>query len=143
MPSRSGDLDEFSRLRSAKRVKLSPCSDYSEEEDIRISRPRMYGKQYLGKSWELMQQIRSARDFSTVSMVTSGMYSFISCFSFFTLHIGKSNRSSPAPTPCPGYSSSKYHQDAANLMAAIRNNVQSPPESNRAPGERVFWAAQM
>ncbi|KAK0464720.1 uncharacterized protein EV420DRAFT_1760699 [Desarmillaria tabescens] len=123
-PSRSADADadEFSRLRSAKRVKLSPRSDYSKEEDIRISRPRIYGKQYLGESRELMQQIRSARDFSTVSTVTSG----------------KSNRSSPAPVSRPGYSSSKYRQDAANLMAAIRDNVQSPPESNKAPGKRVF-----
>ncbi|KAK0487241.1 hypothetical protein IW261DRAFT_1446723 [Armillaria novae-zelandiae] len=121
-PSPSGDLDEFSRLRSAKRVKLSPRSAYSGEEDIRISRPRIYGKQYLGESRELMQQIRSARDFSTVSTVTSG----------------KSNHSSPDPAPRPGYSSSKYRQDAANLMAAIRDNVQSPPETNKAPGKRVF-----
>ncbi|KAK0201606.1 hypothetical protein DFS33DRAFT_1440853, partial [Desarmillaria ectypa] len=139
-PSHSADVDsdEFSRLRSAKRVKLSPRSDYSEQEDIRISRPRIYGKQYLGESRELMQQIRSARDFSTVSTVTGGVCSFISRFSFFTLHIGKSDRSSPAPVARPGYSSSKYRQDAANLMAAIRDNVQSPPESNKAPGKRVF-----
>ncbi|KAK0222049.1 hypothetical protein IW262DRAFT_1434857 [Armillaria fumosa] len=137
-PTRSGDLDEFSRLRSAKRVKLSPRSDYSEEEDIRISRPRIYGKQYLGESRELMQQIRSARDFSTVSTVTSGACSFKVCLSSFTLHIGKSNHSSPPPAPRPGYSSSKYRQDAANLMAAIRDNAQSPPESNKAPGKRVL-----
>ncbi|KAG7443173.1 L domain-like protein [Guyanagaster necrorhizus] len=119
-PSHSEDADDFFRLRSAKRVKLSPRSDYSEE-DIRISRPRIYGKQYLGESRELMQQIRSAKDFSTVSTVTS-----------------KSNSSPPAPAIRPGYSSSKYRQDAANLMAAIRDNVQSPPVSNKASGKRVF-----
>lgn len=66
--------DSFSHLRSAKRVKLSPASDFSDAQ-VSIARPRLYGKDYVGASRSLMQQIREARDFSTVSTVVSAKQS--------------------------------------------------------------------
>lgn len=59
-----------SHLRSAKRVKLSPLSDYYGEgagSQAVISRPKLTGKDYVGESKHLMEQIKSARDFSTIS----------------------------------------------------------------------------
>ena len=63
-----------SDLRSAKRVKLSPRSDFYGEGDgagAVISRPKNTRKDYVGESQSLMQQIRQARDFSTISTTTS------------------------------------------------------------------------
>jgi hypothetical protein len=63
-----------SDLRSAKRVKLSPGSDFYGEGDgagAVISRPKNQRKDYVGESRSLMQQIRQARDFSTISTATS------------------------------------------------------------------------
>lgn len=63
-------VDDVSHLRSAKRVKLSPLSDYYGEgagSQAIISRPKLFGKDYLGASKHLMQQIKLARDFSTIS----------------------------------------------------------------------------
>lgn len=78
----SGSHDaNFHDFRSAKRVKLSPRSDYEAAEekttdenmpDAMITRPRLYGKDYVGASKSLMQQIKDARDFSTISTVASG-----------------------------------------------------------------------
>ena len=58
----------MSRLRSAKRLKLSPASDFSEEGDgaAVIIRPQSR-KDYVGESQSLMEKIRQARDFSTIS----------------------------------------------------------------------------
>jgi protein NUD1 len=64
----------MSHLRSTKRLKLSPCSDfYGEGAGSRatVSRPKLYGKDYVGESRSLMQQIKRARDFSTISTVAS------------------------------------------------------------------------
>jgi hypothetical protein len=63
-------LASVSNLRSAKRVKLNPLSDYFGEgsgSQAVISRPKLHGKDYVGESKQLMQQIKSARDFSTIS----------------------------------------------------------------------------
>lgn len=63
----------FSRLRSAKRVKLSPASDFSGEKGdgaAIIMRPNSR-RDYVGESRNLMEQIRKARDFSTVSTVAT------------------------------------------------------------------------
>ena len=63
----------FSRLRSAKRVKLSPASDFSREKGdgaAIIIRP-VSRRDYVGESKNLMDQIRQARDFSTVSTVAT------------------------------------------------------------------------
>ena len=63
----------FSRLRSAKRLKLSPSSDFGSEKGdgaAIIMRPNSR-RDYVGESKNLMEQIRQARDFSTVSTVAT------------------------------------------------------------------------
>ncbi|KAG6815980.1 hypothetical protein H0H87_009683 [Tephrocybe sp. NHM501043] len=66
-------VENMSHLRSAKRIKLSPSSDYGEGagHGAVIGRPRILGKDYVGESKSLMQQIKQARDFSTISTVAS------------------------------------------------------------------------
>jgi len=64
---------DLSHLRSVKRVKLSPRSDFHGEgagEGAVISRPKVF-KDYVGESRSLMRQIKQARDFSTISTVAS------------------------------------------------------------------------
>jgi len=64
-------------IRSIKRVKLSPPSHYYGEGDgagATIARPRVARVDYVGESRSLMQQIKSARDFSTIS-TTAGLQS--------------------------------------------------------------------
>ena len=73
--SEVSDAAATSHIRSTKRLKLSPSSDfYGEGAGSRatISRPKLYGKDYVGESRSLMQQIKQARDFSTISTVASG-----------------------------------------------------------------------
>ncbi|KAI0029478.1 hypothetical protein K488DRAFT_80141 [Vararia minispora EC-137] len=62
-----------SDVRSAKRVKLSPMSDFTGEgEGARaIVKRDTLRKDYVGESKSLMAQIRQARDFSTISTVAS------------------------------------------------------------------------
>ncbi|KAG6837615.1 hypothetical protein H0H93_006136 [Arthromyces matolae] len=68
-----GSVEVMSHLRSAKRVKLSPLSDYGEGagEGALIARPKAPIRDYVGESKSLMQQIKQARDFSTISTVAS------------------------------------------------------------------------
>lgn len=57
-------------IRSVKRVKLSPPSDFYGEgagAGAVVSRPRVSRVDYVGESRSLMQQIKQARDFSTIS----------------------------------------------------------------------------
>jgi hypothetical protein len=59
-------------LRSAKRIKLSPASELYGEgagSGALIARPQ--GKDYVGESRFLMEKIKQARDFSTISTVAS------------------------------------------------------------------------
>ncbi|KAH7885133.1 hypothetical protein F5I97DRAFT_1928557 [Phlebopus sp. FC_14] len=61
-------------IRSIKRVKLSPPSDFYGEgagAGATISRPRIPRVDYVGESRSLMQQIKQARDFSTISTTVS------------------------------------------------------------------------
>ncbi|KAF8967099.1 hypothetical protein BDZ97DRAFT_1805167 [Flammula alnicola] len=70
----TGTAANMSHMRSTKRVKLSPSSDlYGEGAGTRatITRPKIFGKDYVGESRSLMQQIKQARDFSTISTVAS------------------------------------------------------------------------
>ena len=60
------------RIRSSKRVKLSPLSDFREEtatDNISVTRP--IPKDYIGESKSLIQQIKLAKDYSTISTVAS------------------------------------------------------------------------
>ncbi|CAK5284332.1 unnamed protein product [Mycena citricolor] len=121
----------FSDLRSTKRVKLSPFSDYGEGDGARatIARPKIYGKAYVGESQSLMEKIKQARDFSTISTVVSGRESSpandgdqppdllnVPALSEDQTSTYKSTSSAP-------YSSSTYRQQAAALMAQIKSDV--------------------
>ncbi|KAJ7600466.1 hypothetical protein C8J56DRAFT_910325 [Mycena floridula] len=113
----TGSHSSFSHLRSSKRVKLSPSTDYAEGVAVSIARPRIYGKDYVGASQSLMQQIREARDFSTISTTVSA----------------QQTPSAPQESKYPGnlaanagtakYSSSKYREQAAALMQQIKNDM--------------------
>ena len=62
--------ESMSRMRSSKRVKLSPATDFTDQESPSTSvppeRPNSR-RDYVGESRNLMEQIRQARDFSTIS----------------------------------------------------------------------------
>ena len=62
--------ESMSRMRSSKRIKLSPATDYTDEEPpptpVPPERPNSR-RDYVGESKNLMEQIRQARDFSTIS----------------------------------------------------------------------------
>lgn len=62
----------ISRLRSAKRLKLSPASDFSGDGEALIIRPHSR-VDYVGESRNLMDKIRQARDFSTMSTNISAL----------------------------------------------------------------------
>ncbi|KAH6911431.1 hypothetical protein BKA70DRAFT_855856 [Coprinopsis sp. MPI-PUGE-AT-0042] len=65
---------DASHLRSAKRLKLSPAADFYGEgagAGAIIARPPLTGKDYVGESRSLMEKIKQARDFSTISTVAS------------------------------------------------------------------------
>jgi hypothetical protein len=75
--ARDGDAhSNLVNMRPVKRVKLSPKSDFGygdgDGEGAVIARPKLTGKDYLGESRKMMEQIKSARDFSTIS-TTSAM----------------------------------------------------------------------
>ena len=56
--------ESTSRMRSSKRIKLSPAIDYADGEPPERPSSR---RDYVGESRNLMEQIRKARDFSTIS----------------------------------------------------------------------------
>lgn len=62
--------ESMGRMRSSKRIKLSPAVDYADEEPpptpVPPERPNSR-RDYVGESKSLMEQIRQARDFSTIS----------------------------------------------------------------------------
>ncbi|KAJ7695714.1 hypothetical protein B0H17DRAFT_1055320 [Mycena rosella] len=140
----------FSDLRSTKRVKLSPPSDYGEGAGARasIARPKIYGKAYVGESLSLMEKIKQARDFSTLSTVASAhhlapdagdgndentsmndkpsAYEKLRRSSLLNVPTNTdSNPSSSAGTMNSSgpYSSSTYRQQAAALMAQIKSDM--------------------
>ncbi|KAF9068641.1 hypothetical protein BDP27DRAFT_1327047 [Rhodocollybia butyracea] len=106
-------------LRSAKRIKLSPKSDF--EQGDKAQRPKLYGKDYVGESRSLMQQIKQARDFSTISTVASAREHDTS----------DSDPSTSSADPASGTpnsfanprSSTKFRLQAATLMAQIKNDM--------------------
>ncbi|KAF7297698.1 hypothetical protein MKEN_01393100 [Mycena kentingensis (nom. inval.)] len=133
----------FSDLRSTKRVKLSPPSDYGEGAGAgaTVARPKIFGRAYVGESQSLMEKIKQARDFSTISTVASANASPGSAggkeksnayehLRRSSLHVpsstsldksssgGTLNSNAGAP-----YSSSTYRQQAAALMAQIKSDM--------------------
>ncbi|KAF7296502.1 hypothetical protein HMN09_01057000 [Mycena chlorophos] len=139
------EAPSFSDLRSTKRVKLSPASDYGEGagENATVARPKIYGKAYVGESQSLMEKIKQARDFSTISTVASAnqspngggdgsdkssAYEQLRRSSLLNLPSstattasssgGTLNSNAGAP-----YSSSTYRLQAATLMAQIKSDM--------------------
>ncbi|KAJ7644301.1 hypothetical protein FB45DRAFT_897485 [Roridomyces roridus] len=126
----------FSHLRSTKRVKLSPPSDYGEGagENASIARPKIYGKAYVGESLSLMEKIKQARDFSTISTVVSGnndspdsnnkssAYEKLRRSSLLKVPTSTENDPSGTVSSLP-HSSSTYRQQAAALMAQIKSDM--------------------
>ena len=84
--------ESMSRMRSSKRIKLSPAVDYAGEEPpptpVPPERPNSR-RDYVGESKSLMEQIRQARDFSTISTNAPSRV------------IGRSAEESLAHTPAP------------------------------------------
>ncbi|KAJ7505561.1 hypothetical protein B0H11DRAFT_1796409 [Mycena galericulata] len=138
----------FSDLRSTKRVKLSPPSDYGEGAGAMasIARPKIFGKAYVGESLSLMEKIKQARDFSTISTVASGnhaspgsrdgndMYDKSSAYEQLRRSslLNVPTNSDDNPSSSSGtmtsnasgpYSSSTYRQQAAALMAQIKSDM--------------------
>ncbi|KAJ3548485.1 hypothetical protein NM688_g5296 [Phlebia brevispora] len=124
----------MSRLRSAKRLKLSPTTDFPDggEGAAVIVRPQRI-KDYVGESKSLMEKIKQAQDFSTISTVGSGESAGAAL---------KGNPSPPQPTQNAAseqpsketiwtaassqkapYSSLARQQGAAVLMEQIRQDM--------------------
>ncbi|KAF9561336.1 hypothetical protein CPC08DRAFT_635566, partial [Agrocybe pediades] len=121
----TGTAATTSHMRSSKRIKLSPSSElYKEDGGLHatIARPKLFGKDYVGESRSLMEKIKQARDYSTISTVatSSRRPSFLS--------VPEQNNplataSSEATNSQPAYSSSSYRQKAAALMDQIKSDV--------------------
>ncbi|TFY82582.1 hypothetical protein EWM64_g1431, partial [Hericium alpestre] len=147
--SRVSDLTpQNSDARSAKRVKLSPVSDYGEGEGAGavIQRPQLQvplQRDYVGESRSLMAQIKQqARDFSTISTVASAQSP--AARADRTPHQARADppsaaRQSALSVPVTAdsdasaagssgskrtsYSSLGYREQAANLMAQIKSDM--------------------
>ncbi|KAF9013368.1 hypothetical protein BDQ17DRAFT_1343296 [Cyathus striatus] len=146
----TGFTDHIPHLRSTKRLKLSPASDFYGEgagANASISRPKLYGKDYVGESKSLMQKIKLARDFSTISTVASqsapkspsspGDEGLLSSSkhdlsqavsrrpSFLGIPSNYSNptHSGTVTSKSSSYTSSSYRQQATALMAQIKSDI--------------------
>ncbi|KAG1743241.1 uncharacterized protein EDB91DRAFT_1126475 [Suillus paluster] len=134
-------------IRSIKRVKLSPPSHYGEGDGAgaTIARPMVSSSRvdYVGESRSLMQQIKAARDFSTIS-TAAGSQSPSSPAdnraealntqskspgtgtSFLRVADDRSaatTSSSTAVTAPSNHSSLAYRYQAATLMEQIKNDI--------------------
>ncbi|KAF8073655.1 hypothetical protein FPV67DRAFT_1409515 [Lyophyllum atratum] len=134
----TGSVENMSHLRSTKRVKLSPQSDFYGEgagAGASIARPRVLGKDYVGESRSLMQQIKRARDYSTISTVASTHQASPSLSGYDPDAINETGSQDPSPpsflvvpkrnnlSNSGSYSSSTYRQQAAALMAQIKDDM--------------------
>ncbi|KAJ7134344.1 hypothetical protein C8R44DRAFT_838531 [Mycena epipterygia] len=160
----------FSDLRSTKRVKLSPPSDYGEGAGARasIARPKIYGKAYVGESLSLMEKIKQARDFSTISTVASANNSSPDAGDNNDRNALTNDKSSAyeklrrssllnvptntdsAPSSSGGtmnssapYSSSTYRQQAAALMAQIKSDMKGNKRIFSGDSEMSHVTAEM
>ncbi|PFH53866.1 hypothetical protein AMATHDRAFT_78647 [Amanita thiersii Skay4041] len=120
---------EISHLRSAKRVKLSPRTDFYGEgagAGALISRPKLTGQDYVDESRTFMQKIKQAPDFSTISSVASARQSSTNSSDNDDEDMPYSTTNPPSSASSVKSqfnSSSQYRQQAADLMAQIRNDM--------------------
>ncbi|KAG2010102.1 protein phosphatase regulatory subunit, variant 3 [Coprinopsis cinerea AmutBmut pab1-1] len=144
---------DTSHLRSAKRLKLSPASDFYGEgagAGAVIKRPPLTGKDYVGESRSLMEKIKQARDFSTLSSVASAKSSpstesktdvenplnpeqtgskpdsarrTSAYLAVPDNNKGGSSTPSSVTSKSNSYSSYRYRQNAAALMEQIKNDM--------------------
>ncbi|KAH9480554.1 Septation initiation network scaffold protein cdc11 [Psilocybe cubensis] len=151
----TGTAANMSHMRSTKRIKLSPSSDLygGSPPQATIARPKIYGKDYVGESLSLMQKIKQARDYSTISTVASTQTNSPSVVeeesakkksdrylnlkqqqqpsgsqrkpSFLAVPEQTSSNPSSSGTASQStsYSSSSYRQKAAALMDQIKSDV--------------------
>ncbi|KAG2144182.1 uncharacterized protein EDB93DRAFT_1154211 [Suillus bovinus] len=133
-------------IRSIKRVKLSPPSHYYGEGDgagATIARPMVSRVDYVGESRSLMQQIKAARDFSTISTAADTQYPESKAHdraealqaqpnpsgtgnSVLRVPDDRSSvttSSSTAVTVPSNHSSLAYRHQAATLMQQIKNDI--------------------
>ncbi|KAG2065040.1 hypothetical protein BDR04DRAFT_1109154 [Suillus decipiens] len=134
-------------IRSIKRVKLSPPSHYYGEGDgagATIARPMVSRVDYVGESRSLMQQIKAAREFSTISTTAGPQSSEIqsnnrtgalnaqpkpsSGIGISVLRVpddrsAATMSSSTAVTVPSNHSSLAYRHQAATLMQQIKNDI--------------------
>ncbi|KAF8827938.1 hypothetical protein HHX47_DHR4000561 [Lentinula edodes] len=123
-----------SHLRSAKRVKLSPKSDFLGNGNS--PRPKLLGKDYVGESRSLMQQIKQARDFSTISTVASAQERDTSDMDPII------SPASSAPVAAGVRSSTKFRLQAATLMAQIKNDMKGSKRIFSGNSESYVTAAE-
>ncbi|KAJ3848408.1 hypothetical protein EV368DRAFT_49354 [Lentinula lateritia] len=121
-------------LRSAKRVKLSPKSDFLGNG--KSPRPKLLGKDYVGESRSLMQQIQQARDFSTISTVASAQEQDTSDTDPII------SPASSAPLAAGVRSSTKFRLQAATLMAQIKNDMKGSKRIFSGDSESYVTAAE-
>ncbi|KAH7913431.1 hypothetical protein BJ138DRAFT_1146190 [Hygrophoropsis aurantiaca] len=146
--TREVTVSDDSAVRSIKRIKLSPPTAYYGEGDgagATIARPKVIRRDYVGESRSLMEQIKQARDFSTIS-TTAGSQSPATHATSTKSHMREDSRrvsqgfepsgsqsrrgeKSKLPTNASGsipqstHSSLAYRLQAANLMEQIKNDM--------------------
>ncbi|KAL4249278.1 Cell Division and Infection-Related Protein [Abortiporus biennis] len=109
----------ISRLRSAKRIKLSPASDFSSpsgDGTALIMRPAGPPRDYVGESKNLMDKIRQTRDFSTIS-------------------------TNPTQTPASAKVDSSHEQPDRNLQRIPRLNIPAAVTANSSRDISTAWTA--
>ncbi|KAH8114676.1 hypothetical protein DFH11DRAFT_1726686 [Phellopilus nigrolimitatus] len=143
-PDAPQEADEsFSRLRAAKRIKLTPAAELLEETRYILPQPPLaapterpvYKKDYVGESRSLMQQIKRARDISMVSVASNGQQDLVtqaasSNVANNLLQIPNARHTRIAPSASSSttnelaskFSSLAYRRQAADLMAKIKGD---------------------
>ncbi|KAI5119366.1 hypothetical protein M0805_008521 [Coniferiporia weirii] len=118
-PEEKIDDDSFSRLRAAKRLKLTPPMELVDGSRHVLQHPAeperpMYKKDYVGESRSLMQQIKRARDISMASVANAA----------------EPNPSSPAPpmnvtNAHPQNPSTQLNHPASSTIPSLSSTVNS------------------
>ncbi|KAF7799379.1 hypothetical protein EIP86_010611 [Pleurotus ostreatoroseus] len=123
----------ISRLRSAKRLKLSPTADFRVRGDGEavIVRPQLV-KDYVGESKSFMEKIKQAQEFSTITTVGSGGSPGAAsknppisdrARTAQSEQLSKENIWAAASSQQAGYTSLSRKQGAVTLMEQIRQDM--------------------